>query len=92
MTAQYFVQDLILCLHHYVPFNLPLLSMGIQVFLRKWILMYSLLPQSQFSLETLPPLDSGSWWVWLTVASLGHQREHKNWRRWRRRELSMVWP
>jgi len=50
------------------------------------------LPQSQFSLETLPPLDSGSWWVWLTAASWGHPREYKNWRRWRRRELSMVWP
>jgi len=51
----------------------------------------SLLPQSQFRPEILPPLDSGSWWVWLTAASWGHPREQKNWRRWRRRELSMVW-
>jgi len=41
----------------------------------------SLLPQSQFSPETLPPLDSGTWWAWLTAASWGHPREHKNWRR-----------
>jgi len=38
----------------------------------------SLLLQVQFSLETLPPLDSGTWWVWLTAASWGHPREHEN--------------
>ena len=47
-----FVQDLILCLHHYVLSSLPLLSMGIQVFLRKLILMYSPPPESVQSGDT----------------------------------------
>ena len=35
-NVQIFMQDLI---HHYVLSSLPLLSMGIQVFLRKWVLL-----------------------------------------------------
>ena len=36
-NVQNFMQDLILCLHHYVLSSLLLFSMGIQVFLRKWM-------------------------------------------------------
>jgi len=51
-----------------------------------------LLPQSQFSLETLPPLDSGTWWVWLTGASWVHPREPNILKSWSRWELTVVWP
>ena len=89
MTAQCVISWYkILCLHHYALPSLPLLSKCFQGS-GYWC---TRLPQSQFSLETLPPLDSGTWWVWLTAASWGHPREDENWRRWRRRELSMVWP
>jgi len=50
----------------------------------------SFLPQSQFSLETFPPLDSGTWWVWLTAASWGHPRGPKFWKSWNRWKLTMV--
>ena len=62
-----FVQDLILRLHrHYVlplPFHgYPSVSKEVDTH------VLSLLPQRQFGLETLPPLDSGTLWVWLTAA------------------------
>ena len=43
---------IILSIHLSATFNLPLLSKSIQVFLRKWILMYSPPPESVQSGDT----------------------------------------
>jgi len=55
MTAQYVISlyKIQYCIYiYYVLFKLPLLSKGIQVSLRKWILMYSPPPESVHSGDT----------------------------------------